>query len=145
VIMVRGLQPEACIAAAIDLARLRLNGSNQIELLEISSLWDVHEMTLIDGTLWLTNISYDATIDFDLRQARLGCRGVRLLYATVLEKRKRYQEQRDDVGGNLVQVLCAADSGYVDPSPITPRRRANQQYPHYPAHARHGVSQHATG
>ena len=72
--MIRGAQPEIYLTTGSDLVRLRLNGGAQIERFEIPSIQDVHEMTLIDGTLWLANTGYDEAVGFDIREARVNRR-----------------------------------------------------------------------
>lgn len=69
--MIRGAQPELYLTTGNDLVRLRINDGAQIERFDIPSLRDVHEMALIDGTLWLANTGYDEAVGFDIREARV--------------------------------------------------------------------------
>lgn len=72
--MVNGSEPELYLTTGADLVRLRLIGSAEIAHFDIPSLRDVHEMTIINSTLWLANTGYDEAVGFDLREEKVSSR-----------------------------------------------------------------------
>ncbi|TCK18163.1 uncharacterized protein DUF4915 [Thiogranum longum] len=56
------------ITTGADLIELSIenDGSAQVRRIEIPALKDVHEMSLLDGVLWLANTGYDEAVAIDL-------------------------------------------------------------------------------